>query len=199
MNRYYIKKYRIVVKTGLHIGAEKDSFEIGEMDQPVVKEFETGIPYIPGSSIKGKIKFLLEKNYPEKMNLINKLFGSKNEDLTASAEINRVPTIILVRDAFVDEKLRDKLSKKIKSGERITEEKAEVLIGKDKTHPRFIERVPVNYEFILEVVFRFLDDEDLKKKDEYFNLWNDGVKLLESDYLGGSGSRGYGKVEIEEI
>lgn len=116
MEKYFIKKYKIIIRTGLHIGAGKDAYEIGEMDDPVIKEFETGIPYIPASSIKGKIRFLLEKNYPGKNNVIEKLFGSrKTNEKEDKSQKNY--TILLLRDAFVVENLRKKLEEKIKSGE----------------------------------------------------------------------------------
>ncbi len=46
-------------ETGLHIGAGKGSLEIGGADNPVVKD-AFGLPYIPGSSLRGKIRSLLE-------------------------------------------------------------------------------------------------------------------------------------------
>ena len=198
-NRYYIKKYLLTVKTGLHIGAGKDSFEIGEMDNPVVKEFDTGIPYIPGSSLKGKIRSLLEnvyKNDDDKKKLIDNLFGKPAQDKNNANEY----TILLIRDGFVTKDLRIKLNEKINSGEKITEEKTEVALrGGKQANPRPIERVPVNYKFEIEVVFRFLDEEDFDKREEYTKLWEEGIQLLQKDYLGGSGSRGYGKVEIKEL
>src|SRR3979490_212258 len=47
-------------ETGLHIGAGKGSLEIGGSDNPVVKDAH-GRPYIPGSSLRGKIRSLLEQ------------------------------------------------------------------------------------------------------------------------------------------
>src|ERR1700680_1301631 len=47
-------------ETGLHIGAGKGSLEIGGSDNPVVKD-ALGRPYIPGSSLRGKIRSLLEQ------------------------------------------------------------------------------------------------------------------------------------------
>src|SRR5258708_19358037 len=46
-------------ETGLHIGAGKGSLEIGGADNPVVKD-AFGLPYIPGSSLRGRIRSLLE-------------------------------------------------------------------------------------------------------------------------------------------
>ncbi len=189
-----VKKYRIKVLTGLHIGAGKDSFEIGGMDNPVVKDLD-GIPYVPGSSLKGKIRFLLECKYrdnQEKKAMIQDLFGS-------SAEIGGRPTILLIRDGYVDEETKKLIEEKLQIGEAITEEKYEVSLRRMPPSPRPIERVPKNYVFMVEVVFRFFDNKTIEKRDEYMKLFEEGVELLNKDYLGGSGSRGYGKVHMEKI
>ena len=47
-------------QTGLHIGAGKGSLEIGGADNPVVKD-AFGSPYVPGSSLRGKLRSLLEQ------------------------------------------------------------------------------------------------------------------------------------------
>ena len=61
-----IKKIKITttieVKTGLHIGGSSESVEIGGIDNPVIKvATKDSQPYIPGSSIKGKMRCLLEQ------------------------------------------------------------------------------------------------------------------------------------------
>lgn len=196
MDKVVKKIYKIKVLTGLHIGAGKEGFEIGEMDNPIVKEFDSGIPYIPGSSLKGKIRFLLEKKYEkdgQKKELVEHLFGQ-------SAEKGKEKmTIILIRDGFVSEDLKEKLLERIKEGEPITEEKTEVALrGQRKANPRPIERVPKGYEFEFEVVFRFYEVDDEEERKKFIELFEEGLSLLEEDYLGGSGSRGYGKVKIEK-
>ena len=50
----------ITLKTGLHIGAGDTEMRIGGTDNPVVKNPLDNRPYIPGSSLKGKIRSLLE-------------------------------------------------------------------------------------------------------------------------------------------
>lgn len=195
IDKIFKKTYKIKVLTGLHIGAGKEGFEIGEMDNPVVKEYDSGIPYIPGSSLKGKIRFLLEKKYPEgsnEYNLVQELFG------VSAQEGSKKMTIALIRDGFVTEEVYQKIKEKLDSGELITEEKMEVALrDKKKANPRPIERVPKGYEFEFEVVFRFYEIEE-EKRQQYIDLFEEGLRLLEDDYLGGSGSRGYGKVKIEK-
>ncbi|GAX62162.1 CRISPR-associated RAMP protein [Candidatus Scalindua japonica] len=56
-----IIKGTIDVITGLHIGASSDTVEIGGIDSPVIKHPVTGAPYIPGSSLKGKMRSFTEK------------------------------------------------------------------------------------------------------------------------------------------
>jgi CRISPR-associated protein Csm3 len=47
--------------TGLHIGGSADQIEIGGVDLPIIKHPISGEPYIPGSSLKGKMRSQLEK------------------------------------------------------------------------------------------------------------------------------------------
>src|ERR1700739_4254302 len=48
-------------QTGLHIGAGKGSLEIGGADNPVVKD-AFGLPYIPGSSLRGQPRSVFEQS-----------------------------------------------------------------------------------------------------------------------------------------
>ena len=208
-----IQKYKIKIKvlTGLHIGAGKGGdFEIGGMDNPVVKDFETGYPYIPGSSLKGKLRSLLEIKYgndQEKLNLIETLFGKPAEEKKDQRSSFNY-TVVLIRDLFVDKKTEEIIEKLKKQGKAITEEKMEVSLyyynkqtGKrersEKTSPRPSERVPKGYSFEGEVVFRFFDEETKQKESQLVELFKEGILLLNEDYLGGSGSRGYGRVQVE--
>lgn len=64
----YIKLYiRVKTLTGLRIGGRKETVEIGDVDLSVIKDPITELPYIPGSSLKGKLRSLVEK--------INNMFG----------------------------------------------------------------------------------------------------------------------------
>ena len=57
-----IIKGDLIVKTGLHIGGDDSFSAIGAIDSPVIRNTATGLPIIPGSSLKGKIRSLLAKN-----------------------------------------------------------------------------------------------------------------------------------------
>ncbi|MFP4412360.1 type III-A CRISPR-associated RAMP protein Csm3 [Coleofasciculus sp.] len=71
--RPLIGKFRLqstlVVKTGLHIGGGGENLDIGGLDKPVVRDPLTQYPYLPGSSIKGKLRSILERFYNKPLNL----------------------------------------------------------------------------------------------------------------------------------
>jgi len=186
---------KIICKTGLRIGGAKEELEIGGTDTPVIIDPKTRIPVIPGSSLKGKMRALLElrdKKYSkygsphahgEKCGdpkcKICTIFGS-------SEDVPRGPTRLIVRDVFMDE------------GPEI-EIKAENVInrltGKSEIGPRFLERVPAGSKFSLDMVYSIYNEEDLNNLKAVF----EAMSLLRDSYLGGSGSRGYGKIEFTDI
>jgi CRISPR-associated protein Csm3 len=51
----------LIVETGLHIGGGGESLDIGGLDKPVIRDPLTLQPYLPGSSIKGKLRSILER------------------------------------------------------------------------------------------------------------------------------------------
>jgi len=185
---------KLKCETGLHIGAAKEALEIGGMDNPVIKDLYTGKPIIPGSSIKGKIRSLLElrdkkydsdgtpHSHKEKCSdpscKFCIVFGS-------SGDIERGPTRLIVRDSICHDEVE-------------TEVKAENVINRltgRAEHPRSQERVPAGTEFEFEMIYGIYDENDYPNLKFVF----EGAKLLEDSYLGGSGSRGYGKVSFREL
>jgi CRISPR-associated protein Csm3 len=205
---------KIVVKTGLHIGGGNDKIEIGGMDNPVIRNPLTREPYIPGSSIKGKMRSLLEwKENKVKPNggdpckcgepdcPVCRIFGSgnsgKNEDREKARR--RGPTRLIVRDA----ELTDPFKKKFAEGKALLEDKIENGINRVTAlaNPRHIERVIPGVEFNFELVYRVIDIDDGGRKDE--DLFNsvvlEGLRLLQNDYLGGGGSRGNGRIVFTDL
>ena len=198
-------KGKIILKTGLHIGAGGDEIKIGGIDNPVVKDPVTGFPYIPGSSIKGKVRTLLEwftgnvnpKGNPfstkDSNNSIARIFGNGSNENDYLGGPTRV--------SFSDCKLSN--AEKLLEKNAITEIKAEVSIDRvkgtaSKAGPRHMERVPAGAEFDFEFSYKIFDMGDDGKIDENnLDLLLIGLKLLEMDSLGGSGSRGYGKIGID--
>lgn len=220
-----VYNYKIELETGLHIGGLKDTVKIGGTDSPVFKTYkryeEDGefrlVPIIPGSSIKGKIRSLLELKHatiyakkPEnnrdaikigdnwikyetpESKMIPILFGTgakdKSEEFNRSRLIFRdsVPTAETIKDWEQNEDI-------IEGGEVKGENTLNRITS--AANPRFIERVPAGSVFDLEIILSIYEndnEEELKKKLE------EGIDLLKDSYLGGSGSRGYGKIKIEK-
>lgn len=181
--------------TGLHIGDSKENAEIGGVDSPVVRRKDNNIPYIPGSSLKGKIRSLLEQTYgvanigdSEK---VNKLFGITGK--------NAKPSRLIVRDAYMTKESVKKLEENKNTDLPFTEIKFENtidrIVGATKRGGlRNIERVPAGTSFNIEFIINHFENENL---DDLKKMLDEGIDLLENDYLGGSGTRGYGQVKIK--
>ena len=203
------------LRSGLHIGAGKDAIEIGGLDLPVVKQPFTQEPYIPGSSLKGKLRSLLEWALNRVENDGSVWGSNKNSQYDADDPILRAfgtthkqwrggPTRLMVRDAYLEKAWADSIRDQ---GLAFTEEKMEVTIdriqgkAKDNIGPRRTERVPAGARFELEMIFKVFDwNGDGGKIDlDCLNRVLEGLKLLERDALGGSGSRGYGRVQVENL
>ena len=111
-------------------------------------------------------------------------------------------TRLVVRDCHLTQETRSLMEEKegeFRELELIyTESKWENVINRLTSraeHPRQTERVPQGAEFDFEMVFDFLEKEDV---DRFYFLIS-GLNLLEDDYLGGSGSRGYGRIEFRDV
>ena len=191
----------ITLITGLHIGGNSENVEIGGIDTPVIKlASKDDVPYIPGSSLKGKIRCLLELTAgASKVGLnkdVNNLFGiTKNDSI--GVKDNR-PSKLIVRDAILTEDSKDYLLGCENLDMPYTENKYENTIDRvtAKANPRNMERVPAGAEFNAEFVINVWDDDD---EQELMALFEKGIRLLENDYLGGSGSRGYGQIKFGEM
>jgi len=206
-------KGKIVLKSGLHIGGGDLEMRIGGVDNQVVKHPYTQEPYIPGSSIKGKVRSLLEMKTGlmaysvgkplalrnlrgiagkqlEDGKKILRLFGTSGADGEEAAELG--PTRVSFADCSLHEDWRKKLTDKHLP---LTEVKAENSINRITgvaEHPRFTERVPAETVFDFSVTLKQLDGEE-----DLLDYLLEGLKLLEMDALGGSGSRGYGRLRFE--
>lgn len=206
-------KGRIRLRTGLHIGAGKETVEIGGLDQPIVKDPLSGAPYIPGSSLKGKMRSLLEVGIvmganPETRKYITAgkpcgcgspdcpicvLFGAHNDPSKCDPGLG--PTRLLVRDAMLCEEDR----KRFVSGQLPMEIKYENTINRvngTAEHPRPLERVPAGVAFDLSIALKVFAGDDADKLAQWLFK---GLKLVELDALGGGSSRGNGQVVFEEL
>lgn len=184
----------LTVKTGLHIGGSSDYAPIGAVDSVFVRDPLTKQPMIPGSSVKGKMRTLLAKtrngggigNSPDKdEEVVLRLFGSAQKN-----------HILFSRLQFSDSFVKDTSVKQFSSLDTDTylgEVKFENNIDRatGMATPRQIERVPAGMQFDFRLVY------NLEKKADFtqdMDVLRDGFRLLQLDYLGGHGSRGYGRV-----
>lgn len=213
-----IKKIKVTTSiellTGLHIGGNSDNVEIGGLDNPVIKiATKDKQPYIPGSSLKGKMRCLLEQiagtsevgggmnlnNHKQK--IINNLFGY--------SQTNQ-PSKLIVRDAYLSNESVLKLLENDNLDMPYTEAKWENVIHRVKgiaEHPRQSERVPAGVSFDVQFIINIWSYTDKEKADgqvddeeeQLIILLEEGIAALENDYLGGSGSRGYGQIKFDKL
>lgn len=184
----------IEVVTGMHIGGSSAFAAIGAVDAPVIKDAVTNLPMIPGSSLKGKIRTLLAREYNEHLvkpedddTRISRLFGtSKKGNIRRS------------RLLFSDMVLANEKELRKRGVQSLTEIKFENSINRMTAvaNPRQIERVTRGSVFELDIVYEISDQEETI---EDMKTLGEGMKLLQYDYLGGHGSRGYGKILFREI
>lgn len=191
----------ITLITGLHIGGSKENVEIGGIDIPVIKlANSSNQPYIPGSSLKGKMRCLLEQVAGSPIvgldSEVNNLFGITEN--SGNKGTGTRPSKLIVRDAM----LTDESEKQLLECENLdmpyTENKFENTIDRVKgkaEHPRQIERVPAGAVFNAEFILNIWDDDN---EQEMLKLFEKGISLVENDYIGGSGSRGYGQIKFGE-
>lgn len=196
-------------KTGIAIKGAGADMGIGGADSEVIKNPLTNEPYLPGSSLKGKMRSQLEHKYgakrkdgsPEDRNPcmcgkkscpICTVFGAHFNPGAESA-----PTRIMIRDCTMTEDFRQKIRELPLERGNYLEVKGENIIDRSRgtaSNPRFIERVPAGAMFELHIKLQIFEGDDEQKLRA---LVEEGLHLVESSYLGGSGSRGYGQVKFE--
>lgn len=189
----------LTVKTGLHIGDSSDFAPIGAVDSPFIRDPLTKAPIIPGSSLKGKMRTLLARvrdgmatlpSPEEDEAVVARLFGISSKTETKPARLQ-------FRDAFVKAESRNKF-KNLDTDTYLGEIKAENTInrGSGVANPRMIERVPAGMEFDFQLVYNIEDESQMEKDMEVLRR---GFRLLQLDYLGGHGSRGYGRIAFSSF
>jgi len=213
---------KIRVLTGLHIGGSQEATQIGGMDNPIIRQPKDNMPYIPGSSLKGKMRCLLELHLG-KVDTKNNGKAHSFQDacadkdpcpichifgIAASDNAQIGPARLIVRDCLLD--TEDETVKRLIDESRgfpLSEEKTEVQINRITGAAyggslRKTERVPAGAVFNLDMTYRVFDlgDGDGGKRDEdLFKYVKKGLALVQKDALGGSGSRGYGKIAFENL
>jgi len=190
----------ITTLTGLHIGGTNNAMTIGGVDSGVIRNPLNDQPYIPGSSIKGKMRSLLEiaHGYIVEVNMGRVKYGGSSESSLITAQLfgtargddQQRPSRVIARDgALLNTKQFEE------SDFYYTETKTEVVIDRitSAAMPRKMERVPAGAKFSLGIVLNVFEGDDEKRLlDAIFK----SLQLVQDDYLGGHGSRGSGQVDI---
>jgi CRISPR-associated protein Csm3 len=195
-------------ETGLHIGGAAEAIEIGGVDNIVIRDAKSGLPFIPGSSLKGKMRSLIELSDPTASENIKegkpckcgecapcKIFGvSASEEMEEGMQ--KGPTRLIVRDAFPTDGTEE-MWKGLEEVVGGAEVKWENTINRitSAANPRQMERVPMGSVFRFEMIFSIYDEEDYGNLNVVF----EALRRLEDNYLGGSGTRGYGRIKFDNI
>lgn len=211
-------------QTGLHIGAGKGSLEIGGADNPVVKD-SFGRPYVPGSSLRGRLRSLLEHAHglavPSELVYLSRRKGQEvrihqsdrpDDEICLlfgrnPGRMERVsgdpleassasPSRLTVYDAPLDpESITPQMRENL--DDELTEVKSENAIDRitSQANPRTLERVPAGARFNVRFVLDILCEEDKALPAVLL----EGMRLLEDDTLGGGGSRGSGRVRFDSL
>ena len=185
----------IEVLTGMHIGGSSAFSAIGAVDAPVVKDVVSGNPMIPGSSLKGKMRSLLAKRYntsfaetpDDDIECLTDLFGSAKKNHVKTSRVLFSDMVLCNWEELKKQGLTSKTEGKFENSIKRTTAVA---------NPRQIERVVRGSVFPLNIVYEVKDEETMVND---FGILSEGFRLLEYDYLGGNGSRGYGKVKFKDL
>lgn len=209
----------ITALTGLRVGGNEQGLDAGGLENLVARHALLDEPYVPGSSLRGKLRCTLERLHgvagpaagdgvvfgpaDDLTHPVVQLFGAAAKDGPGLA------SRVLVRDALLTEASRKRLAR-LRGVLPMTETKAEATIDRvtSAASARTVERVPagaeLRFELVLEV--RALPEsapavpgrtgENGWGRDEDLRWLLTGLDLLQDDALGGHGSRGYGRVKI---
>lgn len=198
----YYTKLRIsgVIETvtGMHIGGSTAFSPIGAVDSPIIRDIRSNLPMIPGSSLKGKIRTLAAKAYNLEAGItaenadgdcqrIVRVFGSAKKNQVHKSRVQ-----------FTDAVLQNSDELRKQGIDSMTEVKFENSINRltAVANPRQIERSIRGSQFPLEILYEVEKEEEIIEDIE---VLTNGMKYLQYDYLGGHGSRGYGKVKFCDL
>ena len=211
--------------TGLHIGGNSGELDIGGIDNPIIRNAFNREPYIPGSSLRGKMRGLLDRHFNNPLEKqvgrdvhvheceaapdyktcrVCQTFGVAPQGALRG---KTMPTRLIVRDTFLTPESLDALDR-ADTDTDFTEIKIEVAIDRitSAATPRHQERVPAGATFGPFQIVHSLYTQDENGRDNqlqaelrFFDTVLIGMELLEDDYLGGSGSRGSGQIAFQDL
>ncbi|HEX2937430.1 MAG TPA: type III-A CRISPR-associated RAMP protein Csm3 [Ruminiclostridium sp.] len=184
----------ITVVTGLHIGGSNVYSAIGAVDSPVIRDVKSHLPIIPGSSLKGKLRTLMVRNlkgvpclepHDGDPSEITRLFGNAKKGEPHHTRLQ-------FRDCFIEntDEFKNIGFTEIKFENTIKRVTAEAM-------PRQIERVIPGVKFKMKIIYDIITEDEEVKAD--FKNLAEGFKLLQADYLGGHGTRGYGSIALSDF
>ena len=216
----------IFTRTGLHIGGNSGELDIGGIDNPVIRNAFNRQPYIPGSSVRGKIRGLLDRHFNnslekqvgrdvrvhecQTLNAYNECPVCQVFGVAPTGQLSRetMPTRLIVRDTFLTSESLEVLDR-ADTDTDFTEIKTEVAIDRitSAATPRQQERVPAGATFgpfqIIHSLYTKQGGSNSSNQFggelQLFDTVLKGMELLEDDYLGGSGSRGSGQIEFKGL
>lgn len=188
------------LESGMCIGGTDDEIRIGDIDKDVVRDPLTGEPIIPGSSFKGAMRSALETclgkdavcTCGEESCLVCTIFGKGAKKET---EPKRQITRLIVPDAYLTRESSEMLKQFLPMGTEIKTENTIDRVQGKSVNKRTFTRVPRGVEFRVQLVLQVFEgdnEEEFKKCVEF------ALKLLEHRYIGGSGSRGYGRIKFRD-
>lgn len=200
--KHYIKcTAKIKILTGMLVGGQKEGIMIGGIDNPIIRNPVTGRPYLPGSTLKGRFRMALELKYRDtndepfgvgpstnigNRSLVVKMFGS------GSPKKIEQPTRCIFRDSYLSSGFEDYSQTEEKTEVKMDRYKQSAMKGGNRTS----ERIADGAKFDFEVMIRIFEDDN---EDEFQNRIREAIHIIELEYLGGSGTRGYGRVKFEDL
>lgn len=205
--------FEIEILTGLAIGGSDTGIQIGGVDKVVIRNPFTDEPYIPGSSLRGKLRSSLEKamglELRQNIGSNVRIHSATNAEEYADSPVCQLfgvtgehewsrPSRLIVRDVQLSENTREEMRNR-RLDLPYTEVKTEVAIDRitSAATPRTLERVPAGAVFGPgQMIFSMYEGDD---GPYLFNILYQGMQLVEDSYLGGNGSRGSGQIAFRNI
>lgn len=196
-----VKKYKIILKTGLHIWWSEQGLKIWWIDSSVIKNPLTWCPYIPGSSIKWKMRSLIEmidysNKIDEKWNPVQDINTEVSKAFWMANKDNKISSRIIFEDFYLSEEWKEKFES-MKSD--FFEDKSENTVPrflKWTANPRHIERVPAWVEFEWQIILLPHEWEYWISQQELEDILVKWIDYLQKTYIWWWWSRGNWRIEI---